>query len=184
MGKIVRWIAEHGRGLEHLSLAFRESLVMANSVVIGERGGTPYGLVYTVSVDAEWRTRLVDIASPSGSPSLRLWADGHGRWRDVEADRDVPALDGCIDVDIAATPFTNTLPIRRLPWQAGQSRTLRMAYISVPDLTPSAMTQRYTCLEPFKWFLYENLDGVFQAQLELDNDGLVIDYPGLFTRVP
>lgn len=183
MGKIVRWMAEQGRGLEHLTLTFRESQVMANSVVVGERGGTPYGLVYTVSVDADWHTRLVDVADPTGNPCLRLWSDGHGRWRDVEADRELRELDGCIDVDLAATPFTNTLPIRRLPWQARQSRTLRVAYISVPDLQVFAMNQRYTCLEPSKWFLYENLDGQFQAQLELDNDGLVIDYPGLFTRV-
>ncbi|PVZ10453.1 MULTISPECIES: putative glycolipid-binding domain-containing protein [unclassified Pseudomonas] len=180
MSKVFRWAAQQGRGLEHLALTFRESQVMANSVVVGD----DYAFIYTLSVDAQWQTRLLDIASPTGSPSLRLWSDGNGRWRDVESDAPLPALDGCIDVDIAITPFTNTLPIRRLQWQAGQSRTLRMAYVSVPGLEVRAANQRYTCIEPHKWFLYESLDTPFKAQLELDNDGVVIDYPGLFTRIP
>ena len=101
----------------------------------------------------------------------------------------MPLLDGCLDVDISATPFTNTLPIRRLALQPGSSVILSMAYIAIPQMNVEATQQRYTCLEVTSSggrYLYESLaDGVswFTAELPVDSDGLVLDYPGLFRRV-
>ncbi len=95
-------------------------------------------------------------------------------------------LNGCIDVDISATPFTNTLPIRRIQWQVGQSEEFRMVYILVPDLKVSVMRQRYTCLaktDQGATFRYENVDDDFKADITVDSDGLVVHYPGLFERV-
>ena len=95
-------------------------------------------------------------------------------------------LDGCIDVDISATPFTNTLPIRRIHWQVGQSEVFKMVYILVPDLTVNVMRQRYTCVEKTEQgatFRYENVDDDFKADITVDQDGLVVHYPGLFERV-
>ena len=70
--------------------------------------------------------------------------------------------------------------------QVGQSETFKMVYILVPDLTISVMRQRYTCLEKTDHgavFRYENVDDDFKADLTVDNDGLVVHYPGLFERV-
>ncbi len=98
-------------------------------------------------------------------------------------------LNRCLDVDISATPFTNTLPIRRLALQPGSSVILSMAYIAIPQMDIEATQQRYTCLEVTSFggrYLYESLaDGVsrFTAELPVDSDGLVLDYPGLFRRV-
>jgi hypothetical protein len=115
---------------------------------------------------------------------LRLLSDGEGRWSDPLTGEHLPQLDGCIDVDIAATPFTNTLPIRRCPWTRGLSRTFSMAYVSVPELVASKQEQQYTCIEENEKFLYETLPPGFQAELTVDAHGLVVDYPGLFRRLP
>jgi hypothetical protein len=44
---------------------------------------------------------------------LELISDGRGKWTDASGNP-LPALDGAIDMDLSVSPFTNTLPIRRL----------------------------------------------------------------------
>ena len=94
-------------------------------------------------------------------------------------------LDGWIDVDISATPFTNTLPIRRLGLEHGESEELTVTYIRVPELLVGPERQRYGCLEAQTdggLYRFEALPSGFTAELPVDVDGLVIDYPGLFRR--
>jgi hypothetical protein len=129
--------------------------------------------------------REVDLV-PSDRPRIDLKTDGQGHWFDRHEGRSLPELDGCLDIDISATPFTNTLPIRRIDWQVGQSETLKMVYILFPELTITVAPQRYTCLEKSESgavFRFESLDSGFTALLPVDSDGLVLDYPGLFQRV-
>jgi hypothetical protein len=95
----------------------------------------------------------------------------------------VPELDGAIDVDVSATPFTNTLPIRRLDLAEGQSADIRAAYVSLPELTVKIDPQRYTCLERGRRYRYESLDSEFVREIVIDAEGLVVTYPGLFKRV-
>ena len=184
MQHVLRWASVEGHGTEYLNVEIDAGGTLAQGVVVGERGGQPYGLVYTVRLDADWRTREVEIARPAEGQVLSVQADGKGHWRDVRTGQQLPQLDGCIDVDIAATPFTNTLPIRRCEWTCGQSRAFDMAYVSVPDLVMSKVRQRYTCIEETRKFLYENVPNNFQAELVVDTEGLVVDYPNLFLRLP
>lgn len=183
MQQVLRWASVDGVGTEYLNVSFEAGGAVAKGVVVGDRGGEPYGLVYTVLLDAEWRTRMVDISCPAEGHRLSMQSDGEGLWRDPRTGEPLSQLDGCIDVDIAATPFTNTLPIRRCSWAAGQSRAFDMAYVSVPNLLVSKVAQRYTCVEEQRKFLYENVPNDFQAELTIDTHGLVIDYPGLFRRL-
>ena len=184
MRHIFRWTSVDGAGTEYMEVDFASDGAVARGVVVGEDDGVPYGLVYTVRVDAQWRTREVEVIHPADGRRLRLQSDGEGRWSDPRTGERLPLLDGCIDVDIAATPFTNTLAIRRCPWTRGQSRTFSMAYVSVPELVASKKEQRYTCIEEKKKFLFETLPPEFQAELTVDDDGVVVDYPGLFRRLP
>ena len=57
-----------------------------------------------------------------------------------------------------------------------------VAYIEVPELVVSPATQRYTALAERR-FRYEGLQNGFVAELPLDDDSLVLDYPGVFMRV-
>jgi hypothetical protein len=89
-------------------------------------------------------------------------------------------------VDLLPTPFTNTLPIRRLRLAVGDSREILVAYVTVPGLELSAARQRYTRLEPRDGrdvYRFEGLGSGFVAEVTVDAEGLVVDYPGLFRRV-
>ena len=108
------WAPWEGPGLEHLRLVTSGSDVVANGLVIGLEAGRPFRIGYEVRCDGHWRVREVRAAAPDlERPVLELLADGEGHWKRGGGEP-IPELDGCIDVDISATPFTNTLPIRRL----------------------------------------------------------------------
>ena len=107
MEREVMWAPWEGPGLEHLRLVTSDDGVVANGLVIGLEAGRPFRIGYEVRCDERWRVQEVQVATPdSGPPVLELFADGEGRWK-RRGGESVPELDGCIDVDISATPFTN-----------------------------------------------------------------------------
>jgi hypothetical protein len=172
---------KEGAGLEHLLLDER----VADSVVLAfdeERG--PFRLTYRLTWDESWRLREADlvVATERSTTSLNLRTDGRGRWRDGDG-RAIDELDGCVDIDIWPTPFTNSFPVRREPMVVGERRQFRMAWVFAPDLTVRPQPQAYTRLAD-QLYLFETLDGGgFSAELPVDEDGIVLDYPGLFRRV-
>jgi hypothetical protein len=170
-----------GVGLEHLLLA--ECVADSVALAFDEEHG-PFRLTYRLTWDESWRLRDADLAAATegSTKSLSLRTDGHGQWRDGDG-RAIDELDGCVDIDIWPTPFTNSFPIRREPMAVGERRLFRMAWVSAPDLKFRPQPQAYTRLAD-RLYLFENLDGSgFAAQLPVDEDGIVLDYPDLFRRV-
>jgi hypothetical protein len=182
----VMWVPWEGLGLEHLHLLRSDGGgVVANGLVIGLEAGRPFRIGYEVRCDGLWRVREVRAAAPdSERPVLALLADGEGHWKRGGGEP-IPELEGCIDVDISATPFTNTLPIRRLGLEPGESEELAVVYVRVPELLIGPERQRYGCLEAGPnggRYRFEALPSGFTAELPVDAEGLVLDYPGLFRR--
>ena len=145
--------------------------------------GTTFALGYRVVCDAGWRARRLAVSLVGGDRAIDLTGDGAGRWTE-RSGAPFPHLDGAIDVDITATPFTNTLPIRRLDLRRDQAEVIEVVYVEVPALTVTRRRQRYTCLEPGRRYRFESLDSGFTREIEVDDDGLVRTYPDLFRRVP
>jgi hypothetical protein len=196
MARVYYWAAAETPGLEHCRLDTdpADDCYVAHGTVMGvERDGRnkgkPYRLTYKVKADAGWRTRKVTLESQGqdGSNVTRiLRSDGKGNWKDERGDALEPAK-GCLDIDIWATPFTNTLPIRRLAQKPGglkpgQRETIRALWVTGPDLRFRTVAQHYTLL-PSGRVLYEDGEADFRAELALDADGVVTDYPGLFRRL-
>ena len=180
--RTVRWQPVTAAGLEHLDLAPDDGAIRAEGVVIGDRGGRPYGVRYRLACDPGWIVRSLDISATDGR-RLVLHADGAGNWTDG-AGRALTDLAGAIDVDLAGSPFTNTLPIRRVAQlDTGAAVEFRMAYVPFDSFRPTIDEQRYRCLDPGRLYRYEAVDRSFAADLAVDEDGLVTDYPGLFTRI-
>lgn len=184
MRRSLRWKTREGGGLEHLALEEGDA-ILAQASVIGPAAGALYegelfGCAYRLECDARWRVRRL-AAWVAGGATLALVADGEGRWTDG-AGAPLPALDGCIDVDLSCTPFTNTLPLRRLGVAPGRRHEILVAFVEFPSLSLRAARQAYTGLATGH-VLFESLDTGFRAELALDADGLVLDYPGLFARL-
>ena len=175
-----RWVALDGEGIEHLTLERNKGRVTATGVVTGQAEGEPFGAWYRLALDASWQIKQLSIHL-TDSRWLIATSRRPGKWLDGDG-KPLPQFDGCVDVDLACTPFTNTLPIRRLDWEPEMTRDLDMLYVDFADLEPRRDRQRYTCLAPDR-FRYEGLGSGFTSEIVFDGDGLVADYPGLFKRL-
>lgn len=186
METVVRWCDWQSEGLEHCAYRCDEKGLVLEGVVAGTRVGR-YGGHYLVRTDPTFTTREVRVSYVAGL-SLHVEADGQGHWRDVIGNRALPLLDGCLDVDIGVTPATNTLPIKRLRLREQERKDIVVAYVPLPsevetDFLPRRADQRYTCLVPGRLYRYEGLFRSFTAELEVDEFGLVCDYPDTFRRI-
>jgi uncharacterized protein len=95
-----------------------------------------------------------------------------------------PDLDGAEEPDLSVTPFCNTFPIRRTPAVIGADLTLDTCYIDAATMAVERSRQRYE-RRGANHVRYVDL-GVaagFEADLEVDDDGLVLRYGHLFERV-
>lgn len=180
--KTVRWRPYEGEGLEHLTVRAVEGGIRAESTVIGEHDNGPFGVHYRIDLDAAWRVRSFVVEEMAGR-RIAMTSDGEGRWSGEDR-TPLPAFDGCIDIDLAGSPFTNTLPIRRLGLKPehGTAR-LKMVYVPFDTFAPFVDGQHYTCIAPTSRYLYAAEDRSFSAELPVDADGFVTDYPTLFARL-
>lgn len=170
------------------SIARRERLAdgwlfHGSEVIVGD---DTLSCTFSVVVGPDWVTRRVQALAVSGAGETRRTLEAvDGRWTvDGEAR---PDLDGCVDVDIAATPLTNTFPIRRLAHlPIGEPVTSGVAWVDVPALGVTRVDQTYVRLEDSNglacWRYSDPDHGAFV--LTVDEEGLVVDYEGFARRIP
>jgi hypothetical protein len=179
------WQALHTTGLEHCSLDIYNSAIRADGLVIGVENDVPFRVRYRLSIDERWHVTSVLVSDLTGAGAdVYLISNGEGAWFD-KVGKPVPALDGCIDVDIAVTPFTNMLPIRRLNLAVGEMREIAVTYIQpTENMHISRVMQQYSCVSDAETqSVYRFTQADFSADITVDQYGLVITYPGLFQRV-
>ncbi|HJU11407.1 MAG TPA: putative glycolipid-binding domain-containing protein [Candidatus Binataceae bacterium] len=178
---IARWQDWSGLGVEHLVLNERSHQIVADAAVIGSVDDRLFAVRYQIICDAQWRVKRIGVGEVGSERAIEFVSDGAGKWVDGSG-ASQPQLATAIDVDISITPFTNTLPIRRLHLQKGESREIVVVYIQLPNLSMTTDRQRYTCLDA-RHYLYESVDSDFKREIEVDGRGLVTEYPGLFRRI-
>jgi hypothetical protein len=169
----------------------------------GTSTGAEHVLRYRLTTDHSWVTTRLEVAlqaegarreldlrrDPDGSWSARRTVYDPGDWwfEDVELDE----LRGAEDVDLALCPLTNTMPVLRGGFldasRRGEplERTVVTAWVDLPHLTVEASQQTYRSLpatdDDAARVRYRS-EG-FSADLVLDADGLVLDYPGVAVRL-
>jgi hypothetical protein len=124
------------------------------------------------------------LTSELGTREVLLETDGEGGWR-VDG-RPAPLLDGCPDVDLEASAFTNAFPVNRLGLEVGQRADAPAAYVRAPGLEVERLEQSYARLPddgPRTRYDYKSPSVDFRAELVYDEFGLVLDYPGIAVRV-
>lgn len=179
----VLWEQLIDKGLEHLILD-QGMQVRAEGLVVGLLQDVAYRIQYQIVCDVKWNTQSVNIRDLLNKKGFALTKSGD-EWLD-EQNHVVESLHACTDVDIRVTPFTNTLPIKRLNLKPGESKEIKVVYINVPGLSLSKFEQRYTCLARDKEggvYKYESLNSGFTSDLKVDADDLVFDYPGIFKLI-
>jgi hypothetical protein len=181
-GSVLFWRRTDVEGLERLALSSGPDGITATSTVIClEEGG--FRVDHGWRLGADWRVRSVVVERWNAQGHRRLLVErAAGGWRVDGAPR--PDLDGAEEPDLSVTPFCNTFPIRRMLRGAPQSLTLDTAFIDAPALTVARSRQRYDRQGAGRLrFVDLGLSAGFEADLVVDDDGLVLRYAGLFERI-
>jgi hypothetical protein len=151
----------------------------------------------------QWRSEGRAAGIPVTAAGLPLVIDGLESDVDWSATDGTPpgiidqrSLTGADDCDLGLCPVTNTMPMLRTvlgPAMAagthpGPEVEFAMAWVEVPSLRVLRSGQIYqlrrTAVDGTSVVRFVELDSSFQADLEVDLDGLVINYPELARRVP
>lgn len=180
----VLWERLDAPGLEHCHVVDGPGGVELDGSLIVAEDGPPLRVAYHVVCSPAWVTRRAVVTVGDGETRRRLEVAADDRRRWWVNGREAPALAGCADVDLALSPATNALPVRRLgllDLAAGESRETTGAWVGFPGLTVEPLPQRYTGLGGGR-FRYEAASG-FLTELTLDERGLVVTYPPLWRRV-
>jgi uncharacterized protein len=194
----VAWVKDDPFGVEFAEVDLGPKYLAARGVAIAS-DPISYRLDYTLKTAADFVTsRLHVVSSGEGwRRAIELERDDRGIWKlgiEEEGAVDLPApggdpaaLTGALDCDLGLSPVTNLMPVLRLGLVSGSDPIeLTMAWVSVPDLSVQPDGQRYAFVSADhdqRVIRYEATDGSFAANITLDSDGLVIDYPGIARRL-
>jgi hypothetical protein len=154
---------------------------------------------WELDIASGWSTRALRVTTRGfgWSRTLELarsttgvWSARAAQWGDSGLPKpgldDRGSLDGAIDCDLGLCPLTNTMPIRRLGLldHNVEDTHLVMAWVEMPSLRVLRSDQVYASApgDEGKRVLYKSYAGDFNAFLTVDDEGFVVDYPGLAHR--
>lgn len=164
---------------EACTLTVRDGGLSLVGTVLGAEGGLPVRIEYRVMAAGTGMTTAAHVRDSRGfaQRTVALARDAKGGWT-IDG-RPAPELKGCTDVDLGCTPSTNTLPIRRIRLAFGASRTIQAAWLRFPELDVVKAAQTYTRLDEFT---YRYVSGTYEAELVVDDEGLVAAYGAVWQR--
>ena len=177
----ILWTGREYYSLENCLIKSTEAGWEITSTIIGFYEGKIYRIEYRIQTDRDWKTGLVEINSRHSNQNklIKLEGDGNGNW--LSNGKLDDRFQGCIDIDIPLTPFTNSLPINRLKLSPGDEDTIRVIYIDLLEQQITPVQQKYIRLSSTNYH-YENIPNDFEANIMVDESGFVVDYPFLFVR--
>ncbi|HEY8895285.1 MAG TPA: putative glycolipid-binding domain-containing protein [Niastella sp.] len=175
------WTGIEYHSMENCVIDISATGLKATSTIIGYYDNKIYKVTYRIITNQNWQTVFLEVNSRHSNENrtMQFVGDGNGNWTNAGMKNDY--LTGCIDLDISLTPFTNTLPIRRLGLKDNQAAEIKVIYCDILNNQIKPVLQRYTRISSTE-YLYQNVVDDFEATIKVDESGLVVDYPALFTR--
>ena len=173
-GHRARWVRWDGGGDEELTLTWENEGWTASGIVSAER------VQYVMRLSPTWHVQQFLLFRDLDQPDLWLATDGGGRWGEVNGAHRVE-LDGCHDLSLPITPFTATIPIRRLPLLVGHTADITTVTVDVDTLEVRPEHQRYTRVGEHRW-AFTRLETGDSVEFDVDAHGLVLDQPERFRR--
>lgn len=174
-GYTARWRTWDHQHLETVTLRWENEGWTATGEVGRE------AVTYVLRLSATWHVRQFLLFRDLDEPDLWLGADGTGRWGEMNGAHRHD-LAGCTDIDMSITPFTSTVPIRRLSLAVGDHAEVTSAMVDVETLSVVPASQRLERLSARR-FRRTLLDTGEVVDVDVDEYGLVHDHPAAFRRL-
>jgi hypothetical protein len=153
---------------------------------MGQRGWTAVGRVgrerveYVLRLAPTWHVRQFLLFRDLEDPDLWLAIDARHRWGEINGSYR-SEFDGCADVELACTPFTATVPIRRLALDIGDTAEVDVIDIDVETLATVRRPVRYERVAD-RSYRRTTLTTGDAREFEVDEFGLVVDELNRFRR--
>jgi hypothetical protein len=173
------WKGLEDQTFEHCSITRTPGQMVVQSKIEGAVNNEHTIVEYVLELDNAWMVNSVEVKmTQPATRSIKLTHNKYGEWVDSDL-HTWPELDGCMELDISLTPFTNTLPIKRLWFKPGESHEIKVVYFDLPAFDIRIQTQRYTYLGD-NVFRFESLDTGYTNEITFNASGFVQHYPELF----
>ena len=141
---------------------------------------------FVLRLSPTWQARQFILFRDLEEPDLWLATDGSGRWGEMNGAHRAE-LDGCYDIVVAGSAFAHSLPIHRLPMHEGHAAEVPVVRVDPETLEVLAVTHRYTRISSHRWRIETESDHAESdhaaVEVDVDDHGLVKDYPDGFRRV-
>mgnify|MGYP000953602848 CR=1 FL=1 len=168
-----RWSSWDDAGIEDLTVRWDNGGWTAE----GEVGGVD--VHYVIRMSEFWEVRQFLLFRDMQEPDLWLARDRFGRWGEVNGAIRAD-LAGCEDLSLACTPFTHTIPLRRLGLAIGADVAVTAAHVDVETLGVVPVRRHYTRLGEHRWRVES--DGATE-EWDTDERWVAHDLPGRFRRL-
>jgi uncharacterized protein len=179
--EIILWRRLDSPGHEAARLVSHPPMWQLTGTAVFRESGRPCRLEYRVVCSGDWMTLHGQVAGWYGSDRIKCEVRANARREWHLNEREQPSVAGSADLDLAFSPATNLLAIRRLALAPGESATVRSAWLTFPELTLEPLEQLYRRTGPFT-YSYDAPDHGVAVELEVDAAGFVVRYPGLWER--
>lgn len=176
----ILWSGVEYNSLENCLINTDENQITVTSTIVGAYRNTLYLAGYQLQSGQFWQVYhcTVNCKCDDEIQTFEI-VRNQDRWS-VNGQYH-PEFDGCTDVDIPLTPFTNSLPVNRLRMKENQEEIIEVIYIDLLEKRISRVRQKYKRISQ-DTYKYENIPNDFEAEIKVDEDGFVVHYPQLFTR--
>ncbi len=183
---MLTWRSPDGRRIEQVRVAVTGNRIKAyGRIIVGPSGDSEafnasYDLV--TSDSGSTRRLSINLMRESGSAHISISRDQQGMWT-IESPTGTTRSDfgGAVDVDVAYSPFFNALPIRRLGIKQGSGEKVEVpvAYVFPSSARVEPQTMVYTPASAG----IAIVSPVTVSGLTIDENGFVVDYDGLASRL-
>ncbi|MGH3983760.1 MAG: putative glycolipid-binding domain-containing protein [Pseudonocardiaceae bacterium] len=205
--RMLAWAGMDGLRLEAARVVLGGRSMRASGSLVNARqeGTEAYSASYSLATDECGVVQRLTVRTirAQGEQYVSLTRSEEGVWLVDRVDRGVGTVrthfGGALDVDLALCTLFKALPVRRLglhrvPAQqdlAQQDLTQRdltqyddlaMVFVSLPELEVSCVRQTYRTVAVGETTVVSFASDLFEAELTVDADGLVLEYPGLARR--
>lgn len=177
--QLIIWRRLEFPGHEFARIASNQSYRSIDGTAIFVYESEACKLDYSIRCGNDWRTESAKVSGVIGEKTIEIEIsfDGKDRW--TLNGKEVSGVRGCTDIDLNFSPVTNSLPIRRLNLAVGEKSPVRAAWLSFPEFQLEPLDQVYERTGKRKYH-YESDGGSFTTDLEVNDFGLIVNYPDLW----